>query len=205
MRAVLAFAAVCLAAGCSGRGAPCNAGMLGECGFGLYCKTPELSNEGTCACIRLEPSLDAGDDCIVDTCDVCRDGLVCMRATGACAPPRSQPAGAACTTSDDCVPGLVCGVGTCEPPGSRDEGDPCTTNDNCIAGLRCDLPLDPGHCRAPIEGELCHDADDCVPGMTCNGGYAPAECHPPQPSGGYCAAPDDCATTTCLPGPRVCS
>ena len=91
---------------------------------------------------------------------------------GVCAP--RQTTGAACTTTDQCEPGLVCASQSCVAPGERSQG--CDDKHPCRDDLYCSTSSGTGTgggtCAMKLgAGRSCADSDkacDIVQGVACN-------------------------------------
>jgi hypothetical protein len=148
-------------------------GLLGEapdlqqvpCEQGLWCRTPEDSDRGTCVAI-----LDAGAPCEDDD-DVCADGNLCLG--GSCRAITVQNnAGDPCDPEQfqTCNPfrALRCVQGSCQALGDGSEGSDCANGDlafACDDGLTCietpDAEL--GTCQTPkANGQECSRDSDCA-------------------------------------------
>jgi hypothetical protein len=159
--------------------------------------------------LALEGTVEEGGDCTLDA--ECSGDQYCKLAEscpGTCAP--YEQAGGACTSSDNCVSGLVCGeTRHCVAPSQ--EGEACEQGEpKCADGLLC-LGQDsaqkiPGSCY-PIDAALSGKAGDTCSfdGHLCAAAYS-CEITTVTPLGGTCVAkvdsgaechaafPDECPT-----------
>jgi hypothetical protein len=166
-------------------GASCRSSL--ECRDGLFCRGAGPTTPGTCARpaparMRCEVPADnlasyvrAGDDPRHAACD----GL-CIK--GECLP--FAPAGASCTSSSGCVPGLHCFAGVCQDRELPKVGEACAARTSCGAGAFCQ----DGRCRPQkAAGEACTLSSECralacvkAPGAAA--GTCGEPCGPPRAS-----------------------
>ena len=131
--------------------------------------------------------------------------------------------GEECGGDASCRPGLECLEGVCEPTHDVEEGDACVTSEECAPGLACGIPADCYVDRPIIEcgfavclpseeseaGETCVDLTDCGPGLRCETVGFVGVCTPQGPAdvGEACVSHGDCiAPLLCAPpGPASAS
>ena len=116
--------------------------------------------------------------------------------------------GSSCTTSANCVTGLICDT-TTNPgfaycayatggAGTVTQGGSCNTNSDCGSGLICDTTTNPGfsYCayptsgaRASTEGGSCNVNSDCASGLICDTTTNPGFSYCAYPSSGGSSQP----------------
>jgi hypothetical protein len=151
-------------AGQRDRGSACHSSL--ECRDGLHCRGAQPERPGICVapsppharCEVPADNLAAFTGLRGDPRHRECDGL-CLK--GQCLP--LAEAGAPCSSSAACAPGLHCIAGRCEARGFPQIGEPCAENTPCETGAYCSS----GRCAAVKQaGEPCSVPSECR-GLAC--------------------------------------
>jgi hypothetical protein len=161
------------------------------CGAGAACSS--IGGPSTCQAITYGASGEACDGYSRQ----CNEGLACRSATHTCVTPGG--AGAACGTTTDCAPPLVCPTtqgspSTCQQPGAA--GAPCLTDNDCAPSFGCATSL--RQCAAitwVAAGQPCSETARCLAGNCPYGPTGPSGACPTVIADGQPCTLGDAATT----------
>jgi len=137
-----------------------------------------------------------GDPCTSD--NRCLGDLVCAH-DGTCQDPGTgehgdSTEGEACSNTDDCDWGLVCGPDNlCIPGGVADRGDGCGSNEDCRFGWVCTSSYVCGPPGDGGPGSACDGAEDCNELLVCAGD---GTCQNPETAGSGVAGPGEPCDST---------